>query len=290
MHPAYDKVPHEQRRTLEDFRASHYYKTLDVGGVQRLYTVSGPGPRTLVFLPGAFMDADMWFYAVEALENTYRILAMSGSLESFKVEGEIAAALAVMDAEGVDKATLIGLSFGGGVLQCMLQDHPDRVEHAVLSHCSDVRDENIAKLRKMVKFVRLVPGFVFQWLLRRRAKKYPKSSEWADFTRAYFRERLEVVDKKTVLRFVEDVARSDVPQRFDSHDNWPGEILLLSTTDDPISSPRLDALKERYPRAHVEVLAEGGHHTVFLFPDAYLDALASFLRGTMSDAQRKWDA
>jgi hypothetical protein len=70
----YENVPVKQRQFLQDFRASHPYKELDVGGTCWRYIACGQGDKALLFLPGGFLAADMYFHAVLALEKTHRII------------------------------------------------------------------------------------------------------------------------------------------------------------------------------------------------------------------------
>jgi hypothetical protein len=69
----YAQVPAEQKRLLWDFRAGHPYSELDVDGTPWRYIACGQGENVLLFLPGGFLKADMWFHPILALEKTYRV-------------------------------------------------------------------------------------------------------------------------------------------------------------------------------------------------------------------------
>ncbi|MBC8460259.1 MAG: hypothetical protein H8D67_19920 [Deltaproteobacteria bacterium] len=71
----YKNVPQDQKEMLKEFRASHPYKELDINGSCWRYISCGHGSKTLLFLPGGFAKADMWFYSILALEKDYRIIA-----------------------------------------------------------------------------------------------------------------------------------------------------------------------------------------------------------------------
>ena len=116
-------------------------------------------------------------------------------------------------------------------------------------------------------------------MLRRRSAKYPDSTTWGDFTRAYFAERRPYIDKPTLLRFVHDAIASSKRFEFNAHalDDWLGKMVILSSKDDARTYPRLSALQARYPRANTHVFEEGGHHSVFLYPVAYIAALEVYL-------------
>jgi pimeloyl-ACP methyl ester carboxylesterase len=59
----------------------------------------------------------------------------------------------------MERAVVIGISAGGDVAQMLLQSHPERVEHAVLSHCGvlEQTSKGETKARRAVQLVRLLP-------------------------------------------------------------------------------------------------------------------------------------
>ena len=119
----YRDVPAEQREQLLRFRATHPYHQLDVDGTTWRYLACGEGDRTLLFLPGAFLQADMWFKQILALETDHRIIAPDAyALQGiFDLERVCRTILESLDAEGIERATVVGLSAGGGVAQGLLQ-------------------------------------------------------------------------------------------------------------------------------------------------------------------------
>ena len=173
-------VPDEQKRLLQEFRANHPYRELDVDGTPWRYIACGQGDEALLFLPGGFLAADMYFHAVLALEKTHRIIVPdSYTLQgTFNVNDVCRAIVHILDAEGVEKATVIGLSAGGGVAQCFIQENPERVEHLVLSHCGILeRDAEAAnKLKKMLALVKILPLFVIRGVLMRRTAGHPPAN------------------------------------------------------------------------------------------------------------------
>jgi pimeloyl-ACP methyl ester carboxylesterase len=62
---------------------------------------------------------------------------------------------------------------------------------------------------------------------------------------------------------------------------WPGRVLLLSATDDELYRSMHQPLRRLYPRA-VEVTIPGGHAATISRDTAYLDAVESFLAGSLS--------
>ena len=280
----YEKVPAEQKQLLQEFRANHPYKELDVGGTRWRYVACGQGGKALLFVPGGFLAADMYFHAVLALEKTSRIIVPdSYTLQgTFNMDDVCSAIVHILDAEGVDKATVVGLSAGGGVAQYFVQECPERVEHLVLSHCGVLeRDAEAAnKLKKMLSLVKILPLFVIrQILMRMTAGDVPPSSKWVEFHNAYFCEASSRITKTMFVRFLGSSV--EVRRRFafkpEALESWAGETLILASRDDQAAFASLGKLQARYPRAQTHLFEEGGHHTFMFFPEAYTAVLKEFV-------------
>lgn len=138
MSSFYASVPPEQRQALETFRGSDRQRMMRIDGREWRYVSTGEGEHTLVILPGGFARADMWLRPILNLESEYRTLAIDASLEVFAAGPFCDAVFEILDREGVDTFTALGCSYGGGLVQHLLHHHSERLEHAVLSHCTPV--------------------------------------------------------------------------------------------------------------------------------------------------------
>jgi len=280
----YREVPSEQRERLFGFRATHPYQQLSIDGATWRYIACGQGMKALLLLPGAFLKADMWYKQILALEDDYRIIAPDAyALQGvFDLDTVCDALVKSLDAVGIERATVIGLSAGGGVAQVLLQRHPKRVEHVVFSHCGVLEHsaEPERRARRALWLVSVLPPFVVRRVLRRMTTgDIPASSRWIAFHEAYMEEALPNVDKAMVLRFLRSGLETRRRFTFEPQvlASWPGSILILASKDDALAQPNLERLQARYRRAKTELLEEGGHHTFLFFPDAYTAALRAFL-------------
>ena len=285
----YKDVPAEQKQMLLDFRASHPYKEMAIHGTAWRYLSCGQGDKALLFVPGGFLAADMYFHTVLALEKTYLIIVPdSYTLQgTFNMDDVCRAIVHILEAEGVEKVTVIGLSAGGGIAQYFIQEHPERVEHLVLSHCGILERSAEAenKLKKMLTLVKILPLFVTRRiLLKMTTGNVPPSSNWIALHNAYFREASFHIHKAMIVRFLQGAV--ETRRRFVSEpevlESWPGETLILASRDDQVSVPSLEKLQARYPRARTHLFEEGGHHTFMFFPEAYTAALKGFLDEVLS--------
>lgn len=280
----FGQVPTAQKRLLEGFRANHPYKAVDVQGTRWRYIACGQGDQALLFLPGGFLAADMWFYSILALEQNYRIVVPdSFTLQgTFSMDAVCHALVCGLGAEDIEKTTIIGLSAGGGVAQCFVQEHPERVAHLVLSHCGLLEPDVEAqvKLGRLPKLVRLLPLFVIRRaILSATTGQIPPTSDWIEFHQAFFREASTRIDKYMVLRFLQEEldTRRNLIARPEVLDSWSGEVLILSSKDDENTVASVPKLQQRFLRARTHLFERGGHHTFLFFPEAYTNIRKAFL-------------
>ena len=282
-HQSFDKiwsdVPEDQRTLYQDFRASHPYIEFDFENLRGRYISCGRGAKTLIFLPGAFVDADIWIHSILAFENDYRIIAPSRTSKTLQMDRMPDFICKIFERERVDKATFIGASAGGGAAQYFLQHRPEKVEHLVLSHCTAMSRETARGVERTLKILRFLPLPLIHLMLKARSKKYPASSSWAKFTKAYASQFYPTLDKATIMGFLKAGAEASEKFLFDPEvvRTWGGEILIISSKDDKMSFPRLHELKARYPKARTHILEEGGHASLMLFPETCNAVIRTFL-------------
>ena len=107
---------------------------------------SGDGTPVLLVMGHGFGSA-MWHRAVPALAERHRVLTfdnrgigLSGDVRAPFAIGDMAAdAVAVLDAAGVDRAHVYGVSMGGLIAQEIALAHPERVRSLVLG-CTGAPD------------------------------------------------------------------------------------------------------------------------------------------------------
>jgi 3-oxoadipate enol-lactonase len=101
---------------------------------------SGSGPPLLIlngWSASGLIWPDEW---TGALEGDYRLLTVCNRgtgwsdhvTDAFTVADMVDDAIAVLDAEGVERADVFGLSMGGMIAQQLALAHPERVDHLVL--------------------------------------------------------------------------------------------------------------------------------------------------------------
>lgn len=97
----------------------------------------------VVFLHAFPLQAAMWDYQIEALEGSYRCIAIDmpgfgmspppAEPEKASMEQWADLVAGVLDQIGVEKATVVGESMGGYLAIALLRHHPERVHQLVLA-------------------------------------------------------------------------------------------------------------------------------------------------------------
>lgn len=130
------------RPTRIDWNPSLTPMAIQINGHTIFYTVKGDGkPLLLIHGYGAAMW--VWEKQIEALSQSYRVYVLDlighGFSDRPKVsytpETYVHFLRDFMDGVGIEKATLIGNSMGGGIAWAMAILYPERVDRLVLINC-----------------------------------------------------------------------------------------------------------------------------------------------------------
>ncbi len=108
-----------------------------VKGTRLFYEVRGQG-RPLVLIHGGLMDRRMWDGQFELFAEKYKVIRydVRGYGKSDKAVGKYSHVddlLGLLDALGIRKACLLGLSLGGQIALDFALEHPDRVDALILA-------------------------------------------------------------------------------------------------------------------------------------------------------------
>jgi pimeloyl-ACP methyl ester carboxylesterase/predicted glycosyltransferase len=127
-------------QTRARYPDEHGYAARD--GVRLYYEVYGEGEPTVLLLPTwAIVHSRFWKFQIASLARHCRVVAFDGrgggrsdqpsGAEAYAIDETVADALAVMDATGTERATLVGLSCGALSATVLAADHPERVDAMV---------------------------------------------------------------------------------------------------------------------------------------------------------------
>lgn len=258
---------------LEAFRAAHPPVRVRAAGHAWTYVRGGSGGPAMLLLSGALGRAEFGFGVVSALEGAARVLTPDyppvGTLD------ELADGLAaLLDAEGVERAHVVGGSFGGVAAQALARRHPGRVASLVLSHTG--APERTRGSGAAARVLGLLPAGVLRAMLRRRLRGTLASAD--PFWTRQFDAMIDGLAKADVISRVRLAA--EFGERFGGGEPQrpPFPVLIVEAEDDPLFTPaKRAALHALYPTARTHVFRGTGHAAGILRPDEYAAVLRAFV-------------
>ena len=261
-------------RELAEFRAGHAPRRLMRRGVEWRYYAGGRGNDVVLRLSGALGLAEFSFQQIRLFEPRFRVV--TPDYPPVNSLTEMADGLvAILDAESVQRAHVIGGSFGGLLAQVLVRRAPERVASLVLSHTGapDGRRRAVA-----TAVVGAMPMSLLRGLLK---KRLGRTLDAADrFWRSYFDRAIEQMTKDDILSRVRLQAEFGRQAEWVPDDlaAWPGRVLLIEGEDDPLFPAAARArLRALYPAAEVHRFQGTGHAAAVLKPEEYADVVTRFI-------------
>ena len=272
-----EKTDPSVRQSLLDFRTQYLPQYLEVDGQKWEYVTLGEGPQAILFLHGMTGAYDIWWQQMVALSDRYRVISVTYPPVD-TLEGMSKGVLGVLDAEGVDKTSMVGSSLGGYLVQYMMTTHPDRIERVVLGNTFPPNDLLAQKNERLIKILPFLPN----WLVMRVFRKsfvdniYPAAGH-SELVLAYMLEQVAGrMSKAQVTARAKAVIEPFEPPKAAALDI---PIMIIEADNDPLVEKALrEQLKITYPFAQVETLHGVGHFPYLNEPDSYLTLLEKFLQ------------
>lgn len=261
-------------RQLADFRATFGVAEVRHAGQVWRYHRGGAGSETILWLTGVLGAGEFAFPRALELGRRYRVLAPDYPAAS-SLDAMTDGIVAILDAERVDRAHVIGGSFGGMIAQHLVRRHPSRVRSLVLSHTAAPHTSPMGgAIMRMLPFL---PERLLRALFRRRLR--PENLGDPFWTR-YFDECIARLGKRDLLSRV-TIGAEFARSAYGSQDlaGWNRPVLILESDDDPLMSGKnREALRALYPSARVHTFTGTGHAAAILQPGKYVEVVTGFLR------------
>ncbi len=262
-------------------------RTLNAGviarhGVEVAWWEQGNGPPVLL-LHGVGAASESFDTIVRQLESRFRVLRydLRGHGESGKPPGPyalddfIADAVALLDARGIERAHMVGFSFGGMIAQAIAAAHPQRVDALVLIGSVAARsDEERARVRARAS--KLESGSA--------ASTIDAAVErW--FTPAFREANPEIVEQRIQRAMKNDPAGYAAAYRVFAESDMDEELkaiaartLVMTGEHDVGSTPRMARLiHERVAGSRLEILPGLRHSVLAEAPELIARHLLTFL-------------
>ena len=262
-------------------------------GVNLHYELTGPADAPVIaFAHSIGATLHMWDAQVAAFAGRYRCLrydtrghgAIRGRSPTPATVDDLADDLAgLLDALGIAKAHVVGLSLGGMTGQAFALRHPDRLDRLALVATSAEMDK--AAWHERIETV-LRDGYgsfidvtmVPRWFTPAFAAAYPEVV-------AGFRARMMANDTAGYAACANVIATLDLPSRIAA---ITAPTLIIVGADDPATPVAMsERIRALVPHAEMVVIPEAAHIVAVEQPDVLNGYLGAFLaRGDRRDAPR----
>lgn len=270
----YADVDQQVVSSLFESRQDYPLSRIDVGGRIWSYRTAGEGPEAVVFLHGFGGSSDIWWQQMRALEDRYVVIAMNyGRVRS--LDEAAAGVRAAMDAEGIDRAHIVGTSLGGYLAQFFASRSPERVHSLVLANTFPPGPWIRSAVRVRGALAPVLPTWVLKSMLRRSVVRdvYPASGNSA-LVRDYLVEQAHSMSRSEYLTRIR-LLGGDYDAPAIGGDQLP--TLIVEADNDPlVPLEARESLKSTYPQARVVTLAEVGHFPYLNRPALYTRTLEAF--------------
>ncbi len=274
------------------------YRTIH--GYQRAFRLCGEGPA-LLLLHGIGDNSEAWVPLMPALAERYTVLApdLLGHGHSDKPRADYSAAAYangmrdLLDVLGIERATVVGHSLGGGVAAQLVYQYPQRCERLVLVAPGGVG-------REVAPLLRLLAAPFAELMLP--PLRLPGSRQVARVvTTALRHSRTDLGrDADEVMRVLDGLPRSESQFAFTrtlrSVVDWRGQVVTMLDRayladdmpmlvvwgghDGIIPVAHAHRIEEELASARVEIFPEAGHFPHHQDPERFLAVLHDFMATT----------
>ncbi len=278
----YADVPAHQREALHNFRQNHPPRHITHNGVTWEYLVAGDKSRPpVLFLVGGMRVADAAYENIPMLSDEFYIIAPtypSVSTMADLVDGFIA----ILDAEGITKAHVLGGSMGGMLAQVFVRNYHHRVDKLIISTTTLPNAEYAHRYLTALELMLPLPddeamNGAKAWIFETIAP----NDEHALITRAFvdelYSQRLNKADLMSTQQCLVDFHTN---YHFSADDlaGWTGHIYVLESDDDATFDEVVRAkVRELYPQAVHYVFHGAGHSPATTQRDLYFKVVKGFL-------------
>ncbi|GAA4114612.1 alpha/beta hydrolase [Nocardioides fonticola] len=280
--------------------ATHEVQFVTLHGHRRAYVKVGQGPA-LLLLHGLACDHTTWEPVIDALAQRFTVIApdLLGHGQSAKpradytLGGYANGMRDLLTVLGIDKVTVVGHSFGGGVAMQFAYQFPERTERMVLVASGGLGPEVTPAIRAIAS-----PGFHQAMGLATlpgvRQVNTGALRALSHLPSKYTHDLDEVAD--IVDSFADPAARAAIRHVVRAVVDWRGQIVTMADRaylteampmcviwgrDDQVLPVRhADTAARIAPKARVEVIADAGHFPHKDHPQRFVTLLTDFVQST----------
>jgi pimeloyl-ACP methyl ester carboxylesterase len=202
----------------------------------------------------------------------------------YTIEGQAQMITGLMDQLGIDKASIVGSSYGGAVAATIALDYPDRVEKLTL--IGAVNNNEPLRFKLMRLFSARVVGDVVsplligsRRLLRMRMKRVYDRHEWVLDERRVDARHLPLRAAETHRAIIRTVRGWDADRiSRDAHLIRKPTLLLWGENDQEIPLADGKRLHHQIPGSRLIVFQECGHLPHEEYPEEFVEVISNFVQ------------
>jgi len=231
---------------------------------------AGEAGPALVLIPGTLGRADIFWQQIEALKDRARIMAVaypaSGGVEEWAED-----LAGMMDRRGIAKATVLGSSLGGYLVQYFAAKHPDKVEQLIGANTL----HSVADVRTRPPYSSDLDGGPIEELragfgtgLKAWAQAHPDQADLVELLLAEVGGRIPEPELRQRLKALKNGPELP-PVGIE-----PERIATIEGADDPLIPPPMrEAVRARLKPAVSYRFLWGGHFPYVVRPELYTTLL-----------------
>jgi len=174
------------------------------------YWVGGNSTHTIVFTHGAVMDHGLFQYQVAYFAPRYKVISwdvpghgLSKPYEQFSLQNAADELVAILDAENINKAHLVGQSMGGYISQVVCARYPERVGSITAVDSSPIQLSYYSRMDQWLFSITplILKLYPYSLLIDSMAKQIAMSKP----SRSYALETLKTFSKAEVINIMKMV-------------------------------------------------------------------------------------
>lgn len=248
------------------------------------YWADGEGDQAIVFTHGATMNHGLFQYQMDYFSRHFRVISwdvplhgQSKPYDDFSLQNAAHELVAILDAEQIDQAHLVGQSMGGYISQIAAAEHPERVHTITAVDSSPVQLSYYSALDRWLLSITpsLLSLYPYNYLINVISKQIALSAP----AQAYALATLKTFTKAEIAHIMGAVYRGLL--QYD-HATLPCPILIVYGEKDVTGKVRAycDRWAEQEQREFT-IISNAAHNANMDNPGEFNRALKEFLQKSL---------
>jgi predicted esterase len=272
------------------FEKEYSYRTITVGQASFRYILAGQAENpAVVLLNGGMNFSEMWYKYIKELSQYCRVLTFDYPRELTDAVETADAVARLMETLGIERAVLVGASFGGFMAQLIAKRYPEKVCGLGLFSTSALTEATVRNGRKKYRSYSIL-----LWFMKRKNFNYEKlkpkfiaasmkqAKQESEENKRYIKDMLEYVFKDYTKEKDIHITSTMVslmnikPCCKEDFAYLNGNVAMVLPEKDFFSEEEQQELIDTFPGARIEYV-QNGHYGTVLECEKYFGAIKSLL-------------